>query len=94
MIKIGFIGLGKLGLDCAEVFAEHYEVRGTDIYPRTSDLVKVCDFRECIQESDWIFIAVPTPHADGYDGATPSSHLEPKDFGRDAVIDAITKINQ
>ena len=26
MKKIGFIGLGKLGLDCAEVFAEYYEV--------------------------------------------------------------------
>ena len=91
--KVGFIGLGKLGLDCAEVFAEHYEVRGSDIYPRTSDLVKVCDFQECIQESDWIFIAVPTPHADGYDGSTPSSHLEPRDFGREAVIDAISKIN-
>ena len=93
MLKIGFIGLGKLGLDCAEVFAEHYEVRGTDIYPRTSDLVKVCDCQETVQESDWIFIAVPTPHAEGYDGSVPSSHLEPRDFGRDAVIDAITKIN-
>jgi UDPglucose 6-dehydrogenase len=93
MTKIGFIGLGKLGLDCAEVFAEHYEVRGTDIYPRTSDLVKVCDFQETVEESEWIFIAVPTPHADGYDGATPSSHLEPRDFGREAVIEAITKIN-
>jgi UDPglucose 6-dehydrogenase len=94
MTKIGFIGLGKLGLDCAEVFAEHYEVRGTDIYPRTSDLVKVCDFQETVEESEWIFIAVPTPHADGYDGATPSSHLEPRDFGRGAVIDAISKINR
>ena len=93
MTKIGFIGLGKLGLDCAEVFAEHYEVRGTDIYPRTSDLVKVCDFQETVEESEWIFIAVPTPHAEGYDGATPSSHLEPRDFGRDAVIDAINKVN-
>lgn len=94
MKKIGFIGLGKLGLDCAEVFAQHYEVRGYDIYPRTSDLVKVCDIEECVQESDWIFIAVPTPHADGYDGSTPSSHLCPKDFGRDAVVDALKKINQ
>lgn len=93
MKKIGFIGLGKLGLDCAEVFAEHYEVRGFDIYPRTSDLVKVCDIQEVVQESEWIFIAVPTPHAEGYDGSTPSSHLSPKDFGRDAVMEAITKIN-
>ena len=93
MEKIGFIGLGKLGLDCAEVFAEHYEVRGYDIYPRTSNTVKVCDLQEVVQASDWIFIAVPTPHADGYDGSIPSSHMEPKDFGHDAVIDAIVKVN-
>jgi UDPglucose 6-dehydrogenase len=93
MKKIGFIGLGKLGLDCAEVFAEHYEVRGSDIYPRVSDTVKVCDIQETVQHSEWIFIAVPTPHAEGYDGSVPSSHMEPRDFGHDAVIDAITKIN-
>jgi hypothetical protein len=89
MKKIGFIGIGKLGLDCAEVFAEHYEVRGYDIYPRNSDTVKVCDIDQLINHSEWIFIAVPTPHADGYDGATPSSHLCPQDFGHEAVIDAI-----
>jgi UDPglucose 6-dehydrogenase len=93
MKKVGFIGLGKLGLDCAEVFAEHHEVRGYDIYPRTSDTVKVCDIQEVVQESEWIFIAVPTPHAEGYDGSVPSSHKEPRDFGHDAVIDAIVKVN-
>jgi UDP-N-acetyl-D-mannosaminuronate dehydrogenase len=40
MLNIGFIGLGKLGLDCAEVFAEQYKVRGHDIYPRSSELVE------------------------------------------------------
>ena len=94
MKKIGFIGLGKLGLDCAEVFAEHYEVRGYDIYPRTSDLVKVCDIQETVEQSDWIFIAVPTPHAEGYDGSVPSSHMPPRDFGHEQVIDAIKKVNQ
>ena len=93
MKKIGFIGLGKLGLDCAEVFAQHYEVRGYDIYPRTSDLVKVCDLQEVIQESEWIFIAVPTPHTEGYDGSVPSSHMPPKDFGHESVIDSMIKIN-
>jgi UDPglucose 6-dehydrogenase len=93
MSKIGFIGLGKLGLDAAEVFAQHYEVRGTDIYPRLSDTVKVCDIQETIQASDWIFVAVPTPHAEGYDGSVPSSHKQPRDFGHEAVIDVITKIN-
>ena len=92
-MNIGFIGLGKLGLECAEVFAEKYTVFGYDIYPRRSDTVKVCDIADVIQKSDWIFIAVPTPHAEGYDGATPSSHMEPRDFGHDAVVDAINKIN-
>lgn len=92
--KIGFIGIGKLGLDCAEVMAEKHEVRGYDIYPRQSTSVKVCEIEELVNESEWIFIAVPTPHAEGYDGSVPSSHMEPKDFGHDAVIDAINKVNQ
>ena len=94
MKNIGFIGLGKLGLDCAEVFAEKYTVRGYDIYPRTSDTVKVCDIDEVVNQSEWIFIAVPTPHAEGYDGSVPSSHMEPRDFGHEAVLDAIAKVNQ
>lgn len=94
MLNIGFIGLGKLGLDCAEVFAEKYRVRGYDIYPRTSSLVEVCDISQVVQHSDWIFIAVPTPHAEGYDGSIPSSHMEPRDFGHDAVKDALCQINQ
>jgi UDPglucose 6-dehydrogenase len=94
MKKIGFIGIGKLGLDCAEVMAEKHEVRGYDIYPRTSDVVKVCGIEELVAESDWIFVAVPTPHTEGYDGSVPSSHMEPRDFGHDAVIDAINNINR
>jgi UDPglucose 6-dehydrogenase len=93
MKKIGFIGIGKLGLDCAEVMAEKHEVRGYDIYPRSSNSVKVCDIEELVNESEWIFIAVPTPHAEGYDGSVPSSHMEPRDFGHDAVLDAINKVN-
>ena len=94
MKKIGFIGLGKLGLDCAEVFASQYPTSGYDIYPRVSDAVKVYDdIGEMINNSDWIFIAVPTPHSEGYDGSVPSSHMEPRDFGHEAVIDAINQIN-
>jgi UDPglucose 6-dehydrogenase len=94
MKNIGFIGIGKLGLDCAEVMAEKFTVRGYDIYPRTSDLIKVCSIEETVNQSEWIFIAVPTPHEDGYDGSVPSSHMQPMDFGHDAVKDAIAKINQ
>ena len=74
--------------------AEKHTVRGYDIYPRTSDLVKVCSIEETVNESDWIFIAVQTPHAEGYDGSVPSSHMEPRDFGHDAVKQAISDINE
>ena len=90
---IGFIGLGKLGMDCAEVFAEKFTVRGFDVVPRHSDLVKVCGIKETVQGSEWIFIAVPTPHEQGYDGSVPSSHMPPKDFGHNAVKDALSNIN-
>ena len=74
--------------------AEKHTVRGYDIYPRSSNLVKVCSIEETVNESEWIFIAVPTPHEEGYDGSVPSSHMTPKDFGHDAVKDAISKVNQ
>ncbi len=74
--------------------AEKHTVRGYDIYPRSSDLVKVCGIEETVNASEWIFIAVPTPHEEGYDGSVPSSHMTPKDFGHDAVKDALQKVNQ
>jgi UDPglucose 6-dehydrogenase len=92
--RIGFIGLGKLGLDCAEVFAEKFEVRGYDISARSSATVMVGSAQDVIENSDWIFVAVPTPHEPGYDGSIPSSHMPPRDFGHDAVKDAIGLINQ
>jgi len=94
MINIGFVGLGKLGMDAAEVFAQHYRVRGYDTAPRTSNTVEICDLAQVVEHSDWIFVAVPTPHAEGYDGSTPSSHLPPRDFGHEAVTDALSKINR
>jgi UDPglucose 6-dehydrogenase len=57
-------------------------------------LVKVCTPEETINHSDWIFIAVPTPHEEGYDGSVPSSHMKPKDFGHDAVLEAIATVNK
>ena len=93
MINIGFIGLGKLGMDAAEVFAEHYTVRGYDIVPRTSSTVQICDILQVVQASDWIFVAVPTPHLQGNDGSVPSSHMPPRDFIHEAVVDSLVKIN-
>ena len=95
MQSIGFIGLGKLGLDCAEVFAEQYPVFGFDIYSRQSQSVNICEsVKELVTQSDWIFVAVPTPHDEGYDGSVPSSHMEPRDFSHDAVIESIKSVNK
>ena len=30
-MKVGFVGVGKLGKDAAEVMADHYEVIGYDV---------------------------------------------------------------
>lgn len=92
---IGFIGLGKLGLDCAEVFAESYTTFGYDIAPRSSDSVQICEsIADLVTASDWIFIAAPTPHDEEYGGGVPSGHLEPKDFDYTIVEDILTSINK
>ena len=30
-VKVGFVGVGRLGKDASEVMAEHYDVTGYDI---------------------------------------------------------------
>ncbi len=87
MMKVGFIGLGKLGLPCAEAIAQKgHDVTGYDVVERTSDYVKVrSSIKECVWDRDIVFIAVPTPHNRDYDGSYPTSHLDPKDFEYDIV---------
>lgn len=93
--KVGFIGLGKLGLPCAEAMAKHYDVTGYDIYPRTSELVTVSDTLEgAVRDKDIIFVAVQTPHDPIYDGSQPITHLPNKDFDYTTVKEVLTQINQ
>ena len=54
-MKIGFIGVGKLGKDAAEVMANHHEVIGYDIvevkpsnFMMVDSVEKVCKDREII----------------------------------------------
>ena len=81
-MKIGFIGIGKLGLPCAEAIAKKgHDVKGYDVTEVTSDIIEtVASIKDCVQGADIVFVAVPTPHQSEYEGATPSSHLEPRDF--------------
>lgn len=95
-MKIGFIGLGKLGMPCAEAIASKgHDVSGYDINTVGSTLVTVkSSIRDMVKDRDVVFIAVPTPHDAKYDGRGPTSHLRTKDFNYDIVKDCIIKANE
>jgi len=94
-MQIGFIGLGKLGLPCAEAMATQYSVTGYDIYERTSDTVKISPTLEgAVKGKDIVFVAVQTPHDPIYDGSQPITHLPNKDFDYTTVKKVLTDINQ
>lgn len=94
--KIGFIGLGKLGLPCAEAIRKKgFHVAGYDIAHKTSDLIEIRDsIEDLCRDRDIVFVATPTPHEDGYDGRQPTSHKEAKDFNYDTVKKVLTKCNK
>jgi UDPglucose 6-dehydrogenase len=94
--KIGFIGLGKLGMPCAEAIADKgFDVAGYDVIRKSSDKIEIRDsIKELVEDRDIVFVATPTPHEEGYDGSTPTSHLPVKDFNYKAVTKVLTKCNQ
>ena len=94
-MKIGIIGVGRLGQDCAEVIAENgHEVSGYDINPFKSDsITRVDTIEELVKDKEYVFVAVPTPHDPAYDGSTPSMHLEPKDFDYTIAKSVISEAN-
>jgi UDPglucose 6-dehydrogenase len=94
--KIGFIGLGKLGMPCAEAIAQKgFDVAGYDVMPKSSVYIEIRDSIEDVcRDRDIIFVATPTPHEDGYDGRTPTSHLPVKDFNYDTVKKVLTTCNK
>ena len=94
--KIGFIGLGKLGMPCAEAMAKKgFNVAGYDIVHKTSDHIEIRDsIKSVVEDSDIVFVATPTPHEDGYDGKAPTSHLPVKDFNYTAVKEVLSACNK
>ncbi len=94
--RIGFIGLGKLGMPCAEAIAEKgFHVAGYDVKTKSSNHIEIRDsIEEVCRDRDIIFVATPTPHSEGYDGSEPISHKEPKDFDYEAVKKVLAKCNQ
>jgi len=95
-MKVGFIGIGKLGLPCAEAIAQKgHEVEGYDVAKVTSDDITVVDtVKDVVANKEIVFVAVPTPHDPAYDGRSPTAHLSPKDFSYDIVKKVLTQANE
>lgn len=94
-MKVGFIGVGKLGKDAAEVMAEKHDVIGydvTEVHPSNFEMVGTIE--EVVKDREMIFIAVPTPHHPDYDGRYPTAHLPNKDFNYDIVKNVLTEVNK
>jgi len=94
--KIGFIGLGKLGMPCAEAIADKgFDVTGFDIVNKTSTKIEIKNsLQSVVEDRDIVFVATPTPHEDGYDGRAPTSQLPVKDFDYTAVKEVLSKCNK
>ena len=95
-MRIAFIGLGKLGMPCAEALAKkgYTDITGYDVVEKSSKLVDIKQtLAEAIKGRDAVFIATPTPHEEGYDGRAPTAHLEPKDFNYESVKSVLKQCN-
>lgn len=96
-LKIGFIGLGKLGRPCAEVMAERHEVTGYDPNTTATQGIRgvrvVSEMADAIRGRDLILVAVPTPHDQNYDGRAPVSDLPLKDFSYETVRQVLKGID-
>jgi len=95
-MKVAFVGLGKLGLPCAEAIAKKgIDVTGFDTTNKKSDLISIkTSVEDTVKDRDIIFIAVPTPHEAGYDGRTPTSDLPVKDFDYQSVKDTLVQLDR
>ncbi len=89
-MKIGFIGLGKLGGPVVEAMEEAgHSVYGYDINGTGKSSIE-----EAVRGRDIVFVAVPTPHDEQYDGRYVCSDLEPRDFDYTIAQDVLKEADQ
>lgn len=94
-MKVAMIGCGKLGLPCAEVMSQHYDVVGYDIVPDPAAKIPMLNsIQAAVTDRDIIFVAVPTPHDPQYGGSKPIANLPPKNFNYSIVQDVFDEINK
>jgi len=95
-MSIAWIGLGKLGLPCAEIIASKgIDVNGYDIKKsKTERVLGFPNLAGAVSTASMVFVAVPTPHHSDYDGSMPISHLPPKDFDYDILYDVVLQCDR
>ena len=95
-MDIAFIGLGKLGLPCAEAIAEKgHDVTAYDIKKiKTKGVYQFPSIQGAVLGRKIVFVAVPTPHSKEYDGSQPISHLPTKDFNYSIVEEVLIECNK
>lgn len=95
-MSIAWIGLGKLGLPCAEIIASKgIDVNGYDIdKKKTQRVLGFPNLSGAVSIASMVFVAVPTPHHSDYDGSMPISHLPPKDFDYDTLYDVVLECDR
>lgn len=71
-MKIGWLGLGKLGLPITEAIADKgHEVKGYDVLPKElPKTIQASSVQEIVGWADLIFAAPQTPHSPEYEGIT------------------------
>ena len=89
-IKIGFIGLGKLGMPCAETMVKKgFHVTGYDIVPKRSEHVEIKNsIKELVEDAykmnfdpaDLFYKFYP------YEGCDPASHYGVKRSWEDQLV--------
>lgn len=108
-MRIGFIGLGKLGLPVAcAIAARGHDVIGYDHDPERMTLdawpafeahpwddlpaIRFGSLEDVVRESEIVFVAVQTPHAPRYEGATlvPPERI---DFDYEPLCKAISRVS-
>ncbi len=93
-MKVAMIGCGKLGLPCAEVMSQHYDVVGYDVVKDPDAQIPLLDsIAEAVAGRDLIFVAVPTPHDPAYGGSKPIAEMPPKDFDYSIVRHVLRDMN-
>lgn len=79
-MKIGFIGLGKLGLPIAETIAKlGHDVVGYDVLP-IETFIKLDSIDFIVNNSEIVFVAVQTPHKAEHEGITRVTTTDDFDY--------------